>query len=127
MFAYEPAGQEDSTLLLLTRRRTVVMTPHDVRSYARDSVRRDIDLILHSGLAFRLVIYGRQSAGLADTVYRNLSFRDMMRIRSQLNKEPPPLPPPPRRAVPPPPAPRPRSTTPTKPSRRSRTTTRRRP
>jgi len=26
-------------MLLLTRRRTVVVTPHEVRSYARDSVR----------------------------------------------------------------------------------------
>ncbi|HYU28924.1 MAG TPA: serine/threonine-protein kinase [Gemmatimonadales bacterium] len=112
LFAYRPAGEEDTTLLLLTRRRTVVVTPREVRSYARDSVRRDIDLILHGGLAFRLVIYGRHSSGVADTVYRNLSFRDMMQIRSQLNREPPappPAPPPqarPRRSVrPPPPAP----------------------
>jgi serine/threonine-protein kinase len=109
LFAYRPAGQEDTTLLLLTRRRTVVVTPHEVRSYARDSVGRDLDLILHGGLAFRLVIFGRHSSGLADTVYRNLSFRDMMQIRSQLNREPPappPAPPPqarPRRSVPPPP------------------------
>jgi len=110
LFAYRPAGQEDTTLLLLTRRRTVVVTPHEVRSYARDSVRRDIDLILHSGLAFRLVIYGRHSSGVADTVYRNLSFRDMMQIRSQLNREPPAPPPPP--PPPPPPAPAPRQARP---------------
>jgi hypothetical protein len=93
LFAYRPAGQEDTTLLLLTRRRTVVVTPRDVRSYARDSVKRDIDLILHGGLAFRLVIYGKHSSAVADTVYRNLSFRDMMQIRSQLNREPEPIPP----------------------------------
>jgi len=109
LFAYRPAGQEDTTLLLLTRRRTVVVTPREVRSYGRDSVRRDMDLILHGGLSFRLVIYGRHSSGVADTVYRNLSFRDMMQIRSQLNREPPappPAPPPqarPRRSAPPPP------------------------
>jgi len=109
LFAYRPTGEEDTTLLLLTRRRTVVVTPSEVRSYARDSVRRDIDLIPHGGLAFRLVIYGRHSSGVSDTVYRNLSFRDMMQIRSQLNREPPappPAPPPqarPRRSVPPPP------------------------
>ena len=56
-YAYQPAGQEDSTLLLLTRHRTVVVTPHQVRSYARDSVRRDINLEIHGGLSFRLVIY----------------------------------------------------------------------
>ncbi len=89
MFAYQPAGPEDSTLLLLTRRRTVVVTPHQVRSYARDSVRRDMDLEIHGGLSFRLVIYvphaspgGRE---LGDTVYRSLSFRDMMQLRSHLN------------------------------------------
>jgi hypothetical protein len=118
LYAYRPAGQEDTTLLLLTRRRTVVVTPHDVRSYARDSVRRDMDLILHGGLAFRLVIYGRHSGEVADTVYRNLSFRDMVQLRPQLNKTPaaaprqatprPPLPPPP---PPPPPPPRHRTRT----------------
>ena len=125
LFAYQPTGQEDTTMLLLTRRRTVVVTPHEVRSYARDSVRRDMDLILHGGLAFRLVIYGRHSATVADTVYRGLSFRDMVQIRGQLNKAPPPPPPPlppaarPRRITPPPPPARPRSTP------RTRTRTRR--
>jgi len=100
LFAYRPSGQEDTTLLLLTRRRTVVVTTHEVRSYARDSVRRDMDLVLHGGLAFRLVIYGRRSSDVADTVYRNLSFRDMVQIRSQLNREPAagPAPPPSRSA-----------------------------
>ena len=102
LFAYRPSGQEDTTLLLLTRRRTVVVTTHDVRSYARDSVRRDMDLVLHGGLAFRLVIYGRGGrSDVADTVYRNLSFRDMMQIRSQLNREPA------ARSVAPPPSSRP--------------------
>ncbi|MGE5801565.1 MAG: serine/threonine-protein kinase [Gemmatimonadota bacterium] len=108
LFAYRPSGQEDTTLLLLTQRRTVVVTTHEVRSYARDTVRRDMDLVLHGGLAFRLVIYGRRS-GVADTVYRNLSFRDMMQIRSQLNREPAARPAPPRPAPPPAPAAKPRS------------------
>src|SRR3989442_1587587 len=56
LYAYRPAGQEDTTLLLLTRRRTVVVTPHQVRSYARDSVRRDMDLEIHGGVSFPLVI-----------------------------------------------------------------------
>jgi len=119
VYAYRPAGQEDTTLLLLTRRRTVVVTPTQVRSYARDSVRRDMDLILHGGLAFRLVIYGRHSDVVADTVYRGLSFRDMVQLRPQLNRSqtaatptrrpssvrPAPPPPPTRRAPPPPPPP----------------------
>jgi len=125
-YAYRPAGQEDTTLLLLTRSRTVVVTPNQVRSYARDSVRRDIDLILHGGLAFRLVIYGKNSDAVADTVYRSLSFRDMMLLRPQLNRAekvvpakrrvaPAPAPPPAAPHKPPRPAPR----------RRTRTGTRR--
>ena len=127
-FVYEPAGQEDSTLLLLTRYHNVVVTPHEVRVYARDSVRRDMDLILHGGLAFRLVLYGRDTP-LADTVYRSLSFRDMVQLRPQLNRVEPAVAPRRRAAPPPPPPPatRPRSTPPTRPSRRSRTTTRHRP
>ena len=117
LFAYRPSGQEDSTLLLLTRRRTVVVTTHDVRSYARDSVRRDMDLVLHGGLAFRLVIYGRGGrSDVADTVYRNLSFRDMMQIRSQLNREPGGA----ARSAPPPPPSRPAPAK-ARPSQRRRT------
>src|SRR5467141_2739945 len=85
-YAYRPAGQEETTLLLLTRRRTVVVTPNQVRSYARDSVRRAMDLIFHEGLAFRLVSYGKHAHAVGDTVYRSLSFRDMMLLRPQLNR-----------------------------------------
>jgi serine/threonine-protein kinase len=125
LFAYRPAGQEDTTLLLLTRRRTVVVTPHEVRSYARDSVRRDMDLILRSGLAFRLVIYGNHSADVADTVYRTLSFRDMVQLRPQLNKTPAAAPPraTPRSPLPPPPPARPPAKP--KPAPRGRTRTHR--
>jgi protein kinase-like protein len=83
LYAYQPGGEEDSTLLLLTRHRTVVMTPHDVRSYARDSVRRSMSLDIHGGLSFRLVI---SAPALADTVYRSLSFRDMVQLRAELNR-----------------------------------------
>jgi serine/threonine-protein kinase len=86
LFAYQPGGQEDTTLLLLTRRRTTVVTPHQVRSYNRDSIHTDMDPQLHGGLAFRLVIYGENSKDLADTVYRNLSFRDMVQLGPQLNR-----------------------------------------
>src|SRR6266704_3549939 len=120
-YAYEPAGQEDSTLLLLTRHRIVVVTPHQVRSYARDSVRRDINLEIHGGLSFRLVIY---AARIADTVYRSLSFRDMMQLRPQLNRTEDAIAAPRAR-------PRPRPTAPSKPlpraRARKRTGTRRRP
>jgi hypothetical protein len=84
--AYRPAGQEDTTLLLLTRRRTVVVTPNQVRSYNRDSVRSDMDMVIHGGLSFRLVLYGAQSKQVADTVFRSLSFRDWVQLRSQLKR-----------------------------------------
>jgi hypothetical protein len=126
-FVYEPAGPEDSTLLLLTRRRTVVLTPHEVRSYARDSVRRHLDLFPHGGLAFRLEIYGNHAPAVADTVYRSLSFRDMVQLRPQLNRAEPVVTPK-RRAIAPPPPPPPTRATPSKPPPRKRTrTTRRRP
>lgn len=85
LYAFEPAGQEDTTLLVLTRQRTVVATPHATRSYARDSVHRDLHLDLHSGLSFRMVIAAAGRAQSADTVYRSLSFRDMVQLRPQLN------------------------------------------
>ena len=118
LYAYRPAGQEDTTLLLLTRRRTVVVTSHQVRSYARDSVRRHMDLEIHGGLSFRLVIdvpgTSPGAGQLADTVYRSLSFRDMMQLRPELNRagavstakhravqpRPAPPPPPPSRTTP---------------------------
>src|SRR5712671_3320197 len=86
LYAYQPAGQEDTTLLLLTRRRTVVVTPHGTRSYARDSVETKMGFDVRSGLAFRLVIHGKDPSRLADTVFRNLSFRDMILLGGQLNE-----------------------------------------
>ena len=84
-YVYQPAGQEDTTLLLLTRRRLAVVTPRQVRSYSRDSIRTDFDLDFRGGLTFRLAIYGKGSSGPADTVFRNLSFRDMVTLAPRLN------------------------------------------
>ena len=66
--------------------RTVVVTPSQVRSYARDSVRSDMDMVVHGGLTFRLVIYGSRAENLADTVYRSLSFRDWVQLGPQLRR-----------------------------------------
>jgi hypothetical protein len=129
VYAYEPGGEEDTTLLLLTRRRTVVVSPHQVRSYARDSVRRHMSLDIHSGLSFRLVISAPdtppRASELADTVYRSLSFRDMMQLGRQLNRADDVAAPKrvarPRQVRPPPPAPH------SKPRARKRARTRRQP
>jgi len=86
LYAYQPGGQEDTTLLLLTRRRTVVVTPHGVRSYSRDSVRTRMGFDVRGGLIFRLVILGTDQRPLTDTVFRSLSFRDMILLGGQLNE-----------------------------------------
>jgi len=54
-YAFQPGGPEDTTLLLVTRRRLVVLTPRQVRSYPRDSVRVRLDLDFRGGFFFRLV------------------------------------------------------------------------
>jgi len=86
LYAFQPGGQEDTTLLLFTRRRAAVVTPHQVRSYARDSVRTNMDLDFHGGLAFRLVLNSVGQPARADTVFRSLSFRDMLEVGPQLRR-----------------------------------------
>jgi hypothetical protein len=86
-----------------------------------------MDLILHGGLAFRLVIYGKNSEGFADTVYRSLSFRDMMQLRPQLNRSESVVAPVKRRVTPAPPSARKPPPPPPPPRRRTRTGARRRP
>jgi hypothetical protein len=84
-YVYQPGGQEDTTLLVLTRRRLAVVTPRQVRSYSRDSIRTDWHPDFHGGLAFRLAIYNKQTKALAETVFRSLSFRDMVTLAPRLN------------------------------------------
>ncbi|HET9386270.1 MAG TPA: serine/threonine-protein kinase [Gemmatimonadales bacterium] len=81
---YQPGN--DSTVLVLTRRRASVMTPRALRSFSRDSVEPDIDLDIVGGIAARLVLKGRTSPRSADTVFRSLSFRDVVRLSLALGK-----------------------------------------
>ncbi len=92
-YAYQPGGQEDTTLLLVTRRRVVVVTPREVRSYVRDSIQPVLSPDLGRGLYFRLVLRHdvrepntSPRPAAADTVYRSLSFRDMLELSPQLDK-----------------------------------------
>ncbi len=92
-YVYQPGGQEDTTLLLVTRRRVVVVTPREVRSYVRDSLQPALSPDLGRGLYFRLVLRHavREPSATprvtgADTVYRSLSFRDMLELSPQLDK-----------------------------------------
>ena len=82
-YVFQPGGQEDTTMFLVTRRRAVVVTPHQVRSYARDSVRVGLDLDFRGGFFFRLVL---RRGALPDTVYRSLSFRDFLTLGPRLDK-----------------------------------------
>jgi serine/threonine protein kinase len=82
-FVYQPGGQDDTTVFLITRRRAVVLTPHQVRSYARDSILVGIHPDLRSGVSFRMVIR-RRGAAVSDTVFRSLSFRDFLKLESQV-------------------------------------------
>ncbi len=84
-YAFQPAGQEDTTIFLVTRRRAVVVTPRQVRSYARDSVQGSMKLDLRGGLFFRLVLR-RQGGQPGDTVYHSLSFRDFLELAPRMDE-----------------------------------------
>jgi serine/threonine-protein kinase len=78
MFAYQPGN--DTTLLVVTRRRTAVVLPRAVRSYARDSAQLDMDFDVVGGLGARLVLRRINGTKSVDTVFRSLSFRDVVRL-----------------------------------------------
>jgi hypothetical protein len=84
-FVYQPGGEEDTTMFLVTRRRVAVVTPRQIRSYARDSVLAGLDLDVRGGVVFRMVIR-RRGAPSRDTVYRSLSFRDFLKLSPQLER-----------------------------------------
>lgn len=83
-YAFAPAEPEDSTLLVVARQRVVIVTPHRVRSYPRDSVSFSYGVRLTGGLRFRLVLM--VPAERRDTVYGNLSFREMYEMAPRLEK-----------------------------------------
>jgi len=78
VFAYQPGN--DSTLLVVTQHRTAVVLPRAVRSYARDSAQPDLDLDIVGGLGARLVLRRINGTASVDTVFRSLSFRDVVRL-----------------------------------------------
>jgi hypothetical protein len=63
----------------------VVVNPHQLRSYPRDSVRGGVKLELRGGVVFLLVLQ-RLGATARDTVYRHLSFRDAVELTPQLER-----------------------------------------
>ncbi|MGH7606425.1 MAG: protein kinase domain-containing protein, partial [Gemmatimonadales bacterium] len=85
LYVYQPGGRDDTTLMVVSGRRAVVVTPHAVRSYPRDSTRISFQVDVKGGLVFRLVL--RQTdGGRRDTVFRYLSFRDLVELGPQMQK-----------------------------------------
>jgi hypothetical protein len=84
LYVFSPRGADDSTLLLVARRSVAVVTPHRVRSYRRDSVQVSYGAVLRGGLSFRMVLTLPRER--RDTVFRNLSFRDVFELSRRLGK-----------------------------------------
>jgi len=70
--AFAPGGYEDSILLVVSRYRVAVVSPHRVRGYGRDSVAYSFDLDLKEGLNTRFLL---TVGGGRDTVYPELPLR----------------------------------------------------
>jgi len=83
-YVFNPAGADDTTFLIVARRRVAVVTPHRVRSYPREAVRAGFGADLRGGVRFRLVL-GVPPAG-RDTVFRSLSFRDLYALVPRVEK-----------------------------------------
>ena len=83
-YVFAPGGREDTTVLLVTRRSVAVVTPRRVRAYPRDSVRAGYGVDVRRGLAFRLVLTVPRAR--RDTVFRDLSFRDLYALMPHLEK-----------------------------------------
>jgi predicted Ser/Thr protein kinase len=81
-FVFQPGGSDDSTVLVLARTTLAIVTPHAARAYPRDRV------AVHYGLTapwrhlrFGLVL---ASAPGQDTVYRDLSVRELVALVPRL-------------------------------------------
>jgi len=84
LFVFSPAGDAGATMLVLTERRLVVLAPRRNRSYPRDSVAWLVVPGWQGGprLAFVLQSHG----GRRDTVFQNLSPRDVWQLRRALGR-----------------------------------------
>jgi serine/threonine protein kinase len=84
LYVFSPRGADDTTLLLVARRRVAVVTPHRVRAYRRDSVQVRYGADVRGGLALRMVLALPRAR--RDTVFRHLSFRDVYELTRRLGK-----------------------------------------
>jgi len=84
LYVFGPRGVDDTTLLVVARRSVVVVTPHRIRAYPRDSARARFGLQLWPGLSFRMMLMLPRSR--RDTVFRRLSLRDVYETAPRLGK-----------------------------------------
>jgi predicted Ser/Thr protein kinase len=94
-FVFQPGGSGDSTVLVIARATLAILTPHGARAYARDRVAVRYGMTaVGRRLRFGLVL---ASALGQDTVYRDLSVRDLVALVPRLAPRVPPTAAPPRR------------------------------
>ncbi len=84
LYVFAPQGADDTTLLVVARHTVAIVTPHGVRTYARDSVHARYGLTVRGGLAVRLVL--AVSLSRRDTVFRSLSARDVYGLVPRLRQ-----------------------------------------
>jgi hypothetical protein len=81
-FVFQPGGSGDTTVLVIARATLAVVTPHGARAYARDRVAVRYGMTAAGRrLRFGLVL---ASALGRDTVYRDLSARDLVALVPRL-------------------------------------------
>ena len=72
-YVFAPDGPLDSVLFVVTPQRVVVVPPHRLRAYPRDSVAYTFDVQIKGGLQIRFVLLLPRAR--RDTVYPNMSPR----------------------------------------------------
>ena len=84
LYVFSPGGSDDTTVLVVTRRSIAVATPHGVRAYPRDGVQAQYGATMRAGLSFRMVL--ALPPARRDTVFYQLSFRDVYELARRLGK-----------------------------------------
>ena len=84
VYVFSPHGPDDTTVLVVARRSIAIATPHGVRAYPRDDVQAQYGATMRAGLSFRMVLALPRAR--RDTVFHQLSFRDVYELARRLGK-----------------------------------------
>lgn len=84
LFVFSPAGDAGAATLLLTERRLLVLGPRRILSYSRDSVTWMVAPRWEAGP--RLAFLVQSPGSRPDTVFQNLSVRDVWQLRRALGR-----------------------------------------